>query len=45
MTTFKDFKGRIYKIIDVSRETILMECIKTGDFIRVRSNDLKDVGF
>lgn len=41
----KDFKGRIYKLMDVGRDTTLLECSLTGAMVRIRSWGWDEIGF
>ena len=41
----KDFKGRLYNLKETGANGTLMECVKTGDSIRVRNFNWADIGF
>lgn len=43
--TIRDFKGRIYTVIEIGRITTLLKCEKTGDSVRIRSYDWDEIGF
>jgi hypothetical protein len=45
MITIKDFKGRIYDVLETGVTTTLLRCVKTGDHIRIRSYGWHEIGF
>jgi hypothetical protein len=45
MLTVKDFKGRLYSVIEVNSQSTLLRCTKTGDHVRIRSFDWHAIGF
>jgi hypothetical protein len=45
MVMVRDFKGRLYQILEVGRDTTLLRCQHTGDMVRVRSYGWDDIGF
>lgn len=45
MLTVKDFKGRLYRVLEIGRVYTILECLKTHDRIQIRSANWYDVGF
>lgn len=43
--TIKDFKGRIYSLIEVRKQNTLLECVKTNERITIRNNEWDSLGF
>lgn len=43
--TIRDFKGRIYTVIEIGRNSTLLRCEKTGDSVRIRSYGWNEIGF
>lgn len=41
----KDFKGRLYTLIGIDGNHTVMECLATGDIVRVANNQYKACGF
>lgn len=45
MTTVVDFKLRLYNILEIGRNTVLLECLQTRDRVRVRTTGWSEIGF
>lgn len=45
MIRIKDFKGRVYNLIEICKDSALLECVLTGDKVRIRSYNWDDIGF
>lgn len=41
----KDFKGRLYKLLEVGHATTLLEDVADGSRVRIRSWGWDDIGF
>lgn len=41
----KDFKGRLYKLIDIGTATTLLEALADGSRVRIRSWGWDEIGF
>lgn len=45
MSYIYDFKNRGYKVIEINGDTSLIECMNTGDRVRVKTQGIEDIGF
>lgn len=43
--TVRDFKGRLYRLIEVSHKGTLLEKIDDGSRVRIRNNSWFEIGF
>lgn len=41
----KDFRGWLYKLLEIRSENTLLECLTTGDRVVIRNNGWDDLGF
>ncbi len=45
MITIRDFKGRVYQVLETCNGTTLLQDVKTRDRVRVRAWGWHDIGF
>lgn len=41
----RDFKGRLYNVLDQSPVSWLLECVDDGTRVRIRAHSWDDIGF
>lgn len=41
----RDFKGRLYNVLDQSPISWLLECVDDGTRVRIRAHSWDDIGF
>lgn len=44
-TVYKDFKNRLYILVEVNKRGTVLECDKTGDRVTIRNNNWYEMGF
>ena len=45
MITVRDFKGRLYDVIEHKADTTLLRCVQSGSYVRIRSYGWDEIGF